>query len=445
MAAAGVLNQDQIKEANFEAVQSTFATAGRAFMIKKGVIVLTEQMAELQRVPTPARAWGGAQEGAPRLPGTPIRNLASGRRAPYPPNGMVDALLEESAESEDQIGEGGVVTLDNIASYMVKQTKRTKERDKIRHAALQNVTHEIGTMRSEVRAYQSSVRRQFAEQSQKLEKLQLEQIEIHKEIQTGDQHLQKQIDQTSAKCDELEKHLKKLESAHTSGMTSGTSAQKAGPTSIRHRPELFVVSQFCDFSEKDDQGADYEVAEGWRAAAVKIFTDEKNTGLAEIMGRTSTEMKFPGSALAFWFWLAEGDRDRCAELVAALSKHLSKKELSIKGRQPKKVSVQTPEITKTRQRKAGEIKAGLDFFLEQKGQQYVSNVFFGGSFSILIGKLPAGAAANARPTVDVKSLGHVSSEGLPVWNEQKVQDFTGVTGEELVSKGIEIRALPRNS
>ena len=157
-------------------------------------------------------------------------------------------------------------------------------------------------------------------------------------------------------------------------------------------------------------------------------------------------MNFAGTALSFSLWFPEQARPRLAELVASFQRTAHEPDMALKGKKIARVQVQKPPQLKARQEKAGVVLCGLESLLANRTgdeQKWAPNVFFGGTFSVLVGHLAQDAVPDSfgrlRPAVGQRLLGHIKDDGMGQWRDAVVKGLFGVDGAEIEALGIENR------
>ena len=75
--------------------------------------------------------------------------------------------------------------------------------------------------------------------------------------------------------------------------------------------------------------------------------------------------------------------------------------------------------------------------------KWVPNVFFGGTFSVLVGHLAPNQVPDSfgrlRPSVGQRLLGNIDDNGVVQWRDSVVKDLFQVDGAEIEALGIENR------
>ena len=166
----------------------------------------------------------------------------------------------------------------------------------------------------------------------------------------------------------------------------------------------------------------------------------------ELVKTATPDMSWPGSALAFQCWAKPSQVDLIPEFVAYIAPKMScDSRLKVKGNVAKRLRAQVPELLQAKQRRAGGALAGLEAILGPMAKPnedfYIPNVFFGGSFSVMIGKVKFGTKVDktTRPTYGSVLLGTVVDGTTILWKNELCQSILNCTGETIESQGASAR------
>jgi len=263
-----------------------------------------------------------------------------------------------------------------------------------------------------------------------------------------DKRLDAAIMDHEKQLESLRKDLEECKSKCDKGPGAGFSSNKPEMADAgRHRPQFFTVDQWTSFNMKDSQGADYPVATKWLKGALKLAQEagEPMKHIAEVLEGGNVDMRWPGSAMAFQIWVKDEHRELVNETAAFLLTKIADVRLHIKGLKPKRIRGQIPDSLLAKQKLAGVVHAGITqalVGLNKAGEdQWIPNVFFGGSFSIMVGKVTKDTPIErfTRPTHGSVLLGTVCDGPRVVWKEEAVVKTLGVSGDAVEALGVSAR------
>ena len=259
-------------------------------------------------------------------------------------------------------------------------------------------------------------------------------------LKEADKALDQKVLEQSRRVGTLEEQVKKL----TRGEAGVVVNSGAGPTaSSRFRPEYFFVDRLIKFEERQEFGLDYAHAIAWQKSAAENLPAESNH-LKDVLLTATIEVPWAGTATLFKVWPREEHRDRLLELVSALASRLGQAPFHIKGRIAGRLAAQVPPTVKKRQEASGVALDGLKEVLKTvDDKDWRCNVFFGGPFSIFVGKIPVGGKEGDRPVREQHYFGKVSEAGVLEWKDDELQKMFKVSGAEVERLGHEARAANR--
>jgi hypothetical protein len=215
-----------------------------------------------------------------------------------------------------------------------------------------------------------------------------------------------------------------------------------GGQNEKHLALHLEVMNWCRFEQKQEYGADYDVAIVWQKnMAVKLMAlgCEKTSAA---FGRAHIEMRWPGSATRFNLVLAEEDRQSAAQMAAEAGRVLHEEDCRMRGQRVGRVVPEASPSLKRKMETARTVRAGLDAAIEgcAAADGLKPNVWFGEPFLIKVGK-PAAGAPDARPTESIRFLGRINAEGAAEWDEDTISE---VFGEDMSGKKIMRQGMERN-
>jgi len=322
-----------------------------------------------------------------------------------------------------------------IASKAHEQKGRDRRRDK-------ELDKSIGALQNDVAEFHVKVETQLATHSRKLEELSVAQASL---VHT-DENLQQQIEAQGKRVTELENQMKEVHAHPTASVRSAQIPLTGAQQHPKFVPESIVFDKYTTFGEKESQGADYPEVEQLRLNWKKKLESGPSKHLVEYLDMAVPDMNFAGTALSFSMWFPEQARLRLPELVAAFQRVAHEDDMTMKGKKIARVQVQKPPQLKVRQEKAGIVLCGLETLLGSRtgdDPKWVPNVFFGGTFSVLVGHLTPNQVPDSfgrlRPSVGQRLLGNIDDNGVVQWRDSVVKDLFQVDGAEIEALGIENR------
>ena len=329
-----------------------------------------------------------------------------------------------------------------LLKEMRQMNVQANQRDEQRGRQFDTCLESISEVKTDLKNYQRQIEAQLMDHTTKIETLFLEQSKL----QANDTKIDKLIVEHDGRIKDLQKELESLKGTGVnSGRPLGSST--TGPTTTRHRPEHWIVDKYCEFADKDTMGADYPTAAIWLKGALAVVTEDKDAAhLVELVKTATPDMSWPGSAMAFQCWAKPSQVDLIPEFVAYIAPKMSSDiRLKVKGNVAKRIRGQVPELLQAKQRRAGVALAGLEAVLGAMAKPnedfYIPNVFFGGSFSVMIGKVKSGTKVDktTRPTYGSVLLGTVVDGATILWKNDLCQSILKCTGETIESQGASAR------